>query len=70
MSHTKPFSICFPRVGTPGKISRGAGGGVKSLRISFLEAVYGFRVSYLSLYIFLGYEFSFMAVSGAVCAFH
>ena len=35
----------------------------ESLRISFLEAVYGFRVSFLSLSIFLGYEFDFMAVS-------
>ena len=43
--------------------------GSKSLRISFLEAVYGFRVSFLSLCIFLGYEFNVMAVSGAVCAF-
>ena len=39
----------------------------ESLRISFLEAVYGFRV--LSLCIFLEYEFDVMAVSGAVCAF-
>ena len=39
------------------------------VRISFLEAVYGFRVSFLSLYFFLGYEFNFMTVSGAVCAF-
>ena len=29
----------------------GGGGGLK-VRISFLEAVYGFRVSFLSLYIF------------------
>ena len=45
------------------------GGGVESLRISFLEVVYGFRVSFLSLYLFLGYEFNVMAVSGTVCAF-
>ena len=30
-------------------------GGSESLRISFLEAVYGFRVSFLSLCIFLRY---------------
>ena len=35
----------------------------ESLRISFLVVVYGFRVSFLSLSIFLGYEFDFMAVS-------
>ena len=46
------------------------GGGGESLRISFLEAVYDFRVSFMSLCIFLGYEFNVMAVSGAVCAFH
>ena len=45
------------------------GGGPESLRISFLEAVYGFRVSFLSLCIFLGCEFNFVLVSGAVCAF-
>ena len=28
------------------------GGGSESLRISFLEAVYGFRVSFLSMSIF------------------
>ena len=42
------------------------GGGSESLRISYLEALYGFRVSFLSLCIFLGYEFDVMAdiVSG------
>ena len=40
-------------------------GGCESLRISFLEVVYGFRVSFLSLCIFGGYEFDIMAV----CAF-
>ena len=30
--------------------------------------MYGFRVSFSSLCIFLGYEFNAMAVSGAVCA--
>ena len=48
----------------------GGGGGFESLRISFLEAVYSFRVSFLSLCIFWGYKFNVMAVSGAVCAFH
>ena len=47
----------------------GGGGGSESLRILFLETVYGFRVLFLSLCIF-GYEFNVMAVSGAVCAFH
>ena len=47
----------------------GGGGGGERLRISFLEAVYSFRVSSLSLCIFLGYE-NVMAVSGTVCAFH
>ena len=42
----------------------------ESLRISFLEAVYGFRVSFLSLRTFLRYEFDVMAVSGAVCTFY
>ena len=38
------------------------GGGGESL---------GFRVSFLSLYIFLGYdEFNFIAVSGPACTFH
>ena len=37
-------------------------GGSESLRISFLEAVYGFRLSFLSLCIFFGYEFNVMAV--------
>ena len=46
----------MPSVGTPRKT-----------RISFLEAVYGFKVSFLSLCIFLGYEFNVVAVSGAVC---
>ena len=50
--------------------SVGGGGGSKSLRISFLEAVYGFRVSFLSLCIFLEFKFNVMAVSGAVNAFH
>ena len=52
---------------------RGGGGGweSKNLGISFLEAVYGFRVSFLSLCIFLCvYDFKAMAVSGAVCAFY
>ena len=44
-------------------------GGSENLRISVLVAVYGFRVSFLSLCIFLGYEFNVMAVSVAVCAF-
>ena len=44
-------------------------GGFESLRILFLEAVYGFRVSFLSLSIFLGYEFNVMTVPGALCAF-
>ena len=43
------------------------GGGSESLRISFLQAVYGFRVSFLSLCNFLGYEFNVMAVSEVVC---
>ena len=42
----------------------------ESLRISFMEAVYGFRVSFLSLRTFLRYEFDVMAVSGAVCTFY
>ena len=46
------------------------GGGSESLRISFLEAVYGFRVSFLSLCIFLEYKLNVMADSGAVNAFH
>ena len=45
-------------------------GGSESLRISVLEALYGFRVLFFSLCIFLGYEFDVMAVSGAVCAFY
>ena len=40
---------------------RGGEGGYKSLTMSFLEVVYGFRVSFLSLCIFLGYEFDVMA---------
>ena len=71
------LSQCLiPRVETPGKIWRGRGGdgGFGSLKISFLEAVYGFRVSYLSLHVFLGYMYEFdvmiMAISGAVCAFY
>ena len=47
----------------------GGGGGSKRLRISFLEAMYSFRVSFLSLSIFLGYEFDVMAISGLVCTF-
>ena len=49
----------------------GVGGGwSKSLiRISFLEAVNGFRVTFLSLCIFLGYEFNVMAVLEAVVFF-
>ena len=39
------------------------GVGGERLRISFLEAVYGCRVSFLSLCIFLGYQFNVMAVS-------
>ena len=62
-------TIVRTRVGTPGKNMTG-GRGSESLRISFLEAVYGFRVSFLSLCTFLGYEFNVMAVLGAVCAFH
>ena len=41
-------------------------GGSNSSRLSFLEAVYGFRVSFVSLCIFLGYDFDVMAVSGTV----
>ena len=48
----------------------GGGGRSESLRISFLEAVYGLRVSFLSLYNVLGYEFDVIAASGAVCAFY
>ena len=44
----------------------GGGGGSESLRILFLEAVYGFRVSFLTLSVFLEYEVDVMAVSGAV----
>ena len=49
----------------------GGGGGEGSLRISFLGAVYCFRVSFIfePVY-FLGYEFDVMAVPGAVCAFY
>ena len=36
-------------------------GGSESLRISFLEAVYGFRVSFLSLCIFLRYARNLMS---------
>ena len=43
------------------------GEGSESLRTSFLEAVYGFRVSFLSLCISFGYEFNAMAVSGELC---
>ena len=42
-------------------------GGLESLRILFLEAVYGFWVSFLSLSIFLGYELNVMTVPGALC---
>ena len=45
------------------------GGGSESLRISSLEAVCGFRVSFLSLCI-LGYESDVMVVWGEVCAFY
>ena len=41
-------------------------GDSNSSRLSFLEAVYGFRVSFVSLCIFLGYDFDVMAVSGTV----
>ena len=37
----------------------------ESLRISFFETVNGYRVSTLSMCIFLGYEFDVMAI----CAF-
>ena len=56
-----------PRKNIMGEGGGGRKGGSESLRISFLEAVYGFRVSFLSLCIFLGYELNVMAVSGAVC---
>ena len=47
------------------------GGGVsESLKIPFLEAAYGSRVSFLSLSIFSGYEFDVMAVSGTDCTFY
>ena len=48
----------------------GAGGGPKIQGIAFLEAVFSFRMSFLSLSIFLWYEFDVMAVSGAVCTFY
>ena len=46
------------------------GGGSENSRIAFLEAVFSFRVSFLSLSIFLWYEFDVMAVSGALCTFY
>ena len=58
-----------PGLGLLEKYDRG-GGGFESLRISVLEAMYGFRVSFLSLRIFSGYKFNVMAVSRVVCAFH
>ena len=61
-------SVCVPQ-GWYSKKNM-MGGGSESLRISFLEAVYGFRVSFLSLSIFLRYEFDVIAVSGAVCTFY
>ena len=53
--------------GNPGvrlreKCDKRGGGGSESLRISLFEVVYGFRVSLLSLCIFLGYDFDVMAV--------
>ena len=45
-------------------------GGSENLRISFLEAVYGFKGAIFEPVHFLGYEFNVMAVSGAVCDFH
>ena len=60
--------MCTPGVVLQEKYD--GGGGSESLRISFLEAVYGFRVSFLSLSIFLRYEFDVIAVSGAVCTFY
>ena len=63
-----------PGLGLQEKYDQGAvgggGGRSESLRISFLEAVYGLRVSFLSLYNVLGYEFDVIAASGAVCAFY
>ena len=46
-------------------------GGSESLRISFLEALYGFNkgVIFEPMYL-LGYEFDGMTVSGAVCVFY
>ena len=38
--------------GLPEKYERGGGGSSESSKISFLEAVYGFRLSFLSLCIF------------------
>ena len=44
----------IPGSGFPEKYDReGGGGNSDSLRISFLEAVYGFRVSFFNLFIFL-----------------
>ena len=46
------------------------GGGVSEiLRITFLETVFGLKVSFFSLYIFLGYEFDVMAVLGGNLCF-
>ena len=48
-------SLSHPGSGLSEKYAyNGRGGGSESLRISFLGAVYGFKVSFLSLCIFLG----------------
>ena len=63
----------YPGLRLPGKYDGEGGGGweSKNLGISFLEAVYGVRVSFLSLCIFfLCVDFKAMGVSGAVCAFY